>query len=140
MIICKRSATFLPILALLVLVPIASGTQEGDKKAVTNKRCPVMQNEVNEKVRTEHNGQYVYFCCEGCVTPFNEDPEKYVAKLSKEDQEAIKTNATCPMTNEPINKSLWLEYEGRKVYFCCEECVEKFKADHADHAKKPDGM
>lgn len=133
----KSGLVFFSILVLSGVASVALGGQEGDKKPVTNKKCPVMQNEVSEKARTEYNGQYVYFCCEGCLSTFNEDPAKYVATLSKEDQEAIKTNANCPMTNEPVNKSLSLEHEGRKLYFCCEECVEKFKTDHA---KKTDGI
>lgn len=33
-----------------------------------------------------HEGQKVYFCCEGCKETFNEDPKKYLAKI-----EAAKT-------------------------------------------------
>ena len=29
----------------------------------------------------EYQGKKVYFCCKGCETEFNKDPEKYVAKL-----------------------------------------------------------
>jgi YHS domain-containing protein len=107
-----------------------SAQQETEAKAVTNKKCPISNTEVSDKLRVEYKGQYVYLCCEGCVTEFNKDPEKYVAKLSKEDQEAIKPNTECPLTHEPVNKALSVEYQGRKVYFCCENCVEKFKKDH----------
>jgi len=34
---------------------------------------------------------------------------------------------TCPiMEGNPINKNLFVEYKGKKVYFCCAGCPEKF--------------
>jgi YHS domain-containing protein len=37
---------------------------------------------------------------------------------------------TCPvMDGNPINKDLFVEYKGKKVYFCCKGCEEKFLAD-----------
>ncbi|MCI0489721.1 MAG: YHS domain-containing protein [Blastocatellia bacterium] len=107
---------------------------DDDKKAVTNKKCPVMKNDVSEKQRVEYKGQYVYFCCQMCPATFEKDPEKYIATLSKEDQEAVKANEVCPMTKEPVDQSKSIEYEGRKVYFCCEGCAEAYKEKMA--AKK----
>ena len=35
----------------------------------------------------------------------------------------------CPvMEGNPIDPNLFVEYEGQKVYFCCEPCKEKFSA------------
>ena len=31
----------------------------------------------------DHNGTTVKFCCEPCLDKFNEDPDKYLAKLRK---------------------------------------------------------
>jgi len=30
---------------------------------------------------TEYKGKKVYFCCSGCKEKFEEEPEKYIAKL-----------------------------------------------------------
>lgn len=108
----------------------ANAMLASDKKAVTNKVCPINGGGVMEENRAEYKGQYVYFCCEGCVEMFNKNPEKFVAKLSKEDQEAIKANTTCPVSSEPVDQKVALENEGRKVYFCCQGCVEKYKKDN----------
>ena len=35
----------------------------------------------------------------------------------------------CPVMDAPINKNLYVEYEGKKVYFCCPGCKAKFEAD-----------
>ena len=42
--------------------------------------------------------------------------------------EAIE-QTTCPVMGGKINKDIYTEYNGKKVYFCCAGCVEKFKED-----------
>jgi len=38
--------------------------------------------------------------------------------------------ATCPvMDGNKINKDVFVEYKGVKVYFCCSSCKAKFEAD-----------
>lgn len=122
--------------AILLIVTLAgaaaayASADGAEKKNVTNKMCPVSGGPVSEKYRTEYKGQYVYMCCEGCLTEFNKNPEAFVAKMSKEERDAIAINETCPVSGEPIDKTKSLENEGRKVYFCCDHCVEKYKQDH----------
>lgn len=36
-------------------------------------------------------------------------------------------NTTCPIMGDPIDKNVFTTYEGKKVYFCCEDCIPKFK-------------
>ncbi|MHC4621768.1 MAG: YHS domain-containing protein [Planctomycetota bacterium] len=43
---------------------------------------------------------------------------------------------TCPVMGLPINKSIFTEYKGKKVYFCCAGCPEKFKADPEKYVAK----
>ena len=50
---------------------------------------------------------------------------------------AAMEQTTCPvMDGNPINKALFVEYEGKKVYFCCKGCEEKFLADPAQYVAK----
>ena len=35
----------------------------------------------------------------------------------------------CPVMGEPINQSIFVEHQGKKVYFCCDDCKAKFLAD-----------
>lgn len=125
--------TAFAILLIVILAGAVAARASGDgteKKNVTNKTCPVSGGPVSEKYRTEYKGQYVYVCCEGCLTEFNKTPDAFVAKMSKEERDAIATNETCPISSEPIDKTKSLESEGRKVYFCCDNCVSKYKKDH----------
>lgn len=35
-----------------------------------------------------------------------------------------------------IDKKIYTEYKGKKVYFCCKECLEKFKAEPEKYLSK----
>ena len=41
--------------------------------------CPVMNNEINEEYSVVHDGSQIYFCCEPCISTFEEDPDRYLA-------------------------------------------------------------
>jgi YHS domain-containing protein len=125
-----RKAVFAILLAVLVAGAVGARVSADEKKNVTNKMCPVSGGPVSEKYRAEYKGQFVYMCCEGCLNDFNKNPEAFVAKMSKEERDAIAINEKCPISGEPIDKTKSLEFEGRKVYFCCDHCVEQYKKDH----------
>lgn len=37
---------------------------------------------------------------------------------------------TCPvMKGQPISEEYYVDYKGRRFYFCCEHCVNEFKKD-----------
>jgi YHS domain-containing protein len=44
---------------------------------------------------------------------------------------AGKPQTTCPVTGKPIDPktSPHVDYQGQRVYFCCNDCPAKFKAD-----------
>ena len=45
---------------------------------------------------------------------------------------------TCPVMGGKINPKLFADHKGRRVYFCCKMCVEKFKKDPENYIKKVD--
>jgi len=42
---------------------------------------------------------------------------------------ALKPQATCPIMNSPIDKSLYADVNGHRVYVCCTGCIEQVKAN-----------
>jgi YHS domain-containing protein len=42
----------------------------------------------------------------------------------------------CPVMDNPINKEVFVEYRGKKVYFCCSGCDETFLADPEKYLPK----
>jgi YHS domain-containing protein len=43
---------------------------------------------------------------------------------------------TCPVMGGAINKDIFTEYKGKKVYFCCAPCADKFKANPQEYTAK----
>ncbi len=42
---------------------------------------------------------------------------------------ADKPQTMCPTRDKPIDKTKYVDYQGQRVYFCCDSCAAKFKAD-----------
>ena len=40
-----------------------------------------------------------------------------------------KAQTICPVLGDPIDKQFYADYKGYRIYFCCGDCVGKFKAD-----------
>lgn len=47
-----------------------------------------------------------------------------------------KPQTTCPVVGGKINKELYVDYKGQRVYFCCPDCVEPFKKDPEKYLQK----
>ena len=59
------------------------------------------------------------------------------AVAAKEQVAAAMEQTTCPvMDGNPIDKNVFVEYKGKKVYFCCKACVEQFQADPEKYVAK----
>ncbi len=41
----------------------------------------------------------------------------------------------CPVMGDPINPNIYVDYNGRRVYFCCTMCPPKFKAEPEKYLK-----
>ncbi|MFZ2146572.1 MAG: efflux RND transporter periplasmic adaptor subunit [Sedimentisphaerales bacterium] len=55
--------------------------QHQESKGEEQTVCPVMGGAINKDYYTIYRGKKVYFCCPGCKEKFEEEPEKYIAKL-----------------------------------------------------------
>ncbi len=44
---------------------------------------------------------------------------------------------TCPMMiGSKIDKNIYVDYKGKRIYFCCADCPKKFEANPEKHMKK----
>jgi len=48
---------------------------------------------------------------------------------TKEVASAAIEQTVCPIIGGAINKDIFTEYKGKKVYFCCAGCKEKFEKE-----------
>ncbi len=61
------------------------------------------------------------------------------AAMMDESAEAVASaieQTTCPVMGGAINKAIFTEYKGKKVYFCCSPCEEKFKEEPEKYIAK----
>jgi YHS domain-containing protein len=52
------------------------------------------------------------------------------------DDKAADTAGKCPVSNKPASKDHALDYDGGKVYFCCDNCPKAFQANPDKYAAK----
>ncbi|MHC4546051.1 MAG: YHS domain-containing protein [Planctomycetota bacterium] len=64
----------------------------------------------------------------GCKESEPEGPSETVPKIESVTPVAIE-QTTCPIMGMAIDKKVFVEYKGKKVYFCCPGCEDKFKAE-----------
>ena len=101
--------------------------------------CPVMGGEINKDIFADHNGMRIYFCCAGCDGEFKADPDKYLAKMKAEGIEPEKlpqTQTLCPVMGNPINKEVFADYNGQRIYFCCAGCDGTFLEEPEKYLQK----
>jgi YHS domain-containing protein len=48
----------------------------------------------------------------------------------------VKMQSVCPIMGNPINKEVFADHDGKRVYFCCAECIPKFNEDPAGFIAK----
>ena len=49
---------------------------------------------------------------------------------------AVKHQTICPVMGGEINKTVFTDYQGKRVYFCCKNCQADFKKNPAKYIKK----
>ncbi len=124
---------------LLLLAPAAGAQAASDAPAAQAEpkmqtHCPIMGGEIDKEVYTDFEGKRVYFCCPGCIPKFKEDPAGHIQRLEAEGFTFYATpqpQKMCPVMEEPIDKAIFLDYEGQRIYFCCEPCINQFNKNPA---------
>jgi YHS domain-containing protein len=53
---------------------------------------------------------------------------------------ARKTQVACPVQGGKINKDLYVDYQGERVYFCCPACIPIFNKDPENYLRKMRGQ
>jgi YHS domain-containing protein len=69
------------IIGSLIALTFCFSLAVGTVCAKPQETCPVMGGKINKSLYADHDGKRVYFCCSGCIAPFNKEPEKYIKQL-----------------------------------------------------------
>lgn len=42
----------------------------------------------------------------------------------------------CPVMGHPVNQDIYSDFQGQRIFFCCQGCVETFNKDPEKYVKK----
>lgn len=99
------------------------------EKSPAQTNCPIMGGKIDSEVFTDHEGKRIYFCCPPCIDKFKEDPERYIKEMEAGGialADAPSPQTLCPVMGGKIDKKVFVDYKGKRVYFCCPGCDEAF--------------
>lgn len=137
------------IIALTVVAALAAFGQEAKsdakkdavKELKNQTHCPVMGGKIDSTVYTDIQGQRVYHCCPMCIAKLKADPDKYFKKSAAEGILFENIQTACPVSGETLEgKTVFTDFEGRRVYFCCNKCKSMFTKNEQKYLKKLDEM
>lgn len=127
----KTNKLFTKVLVGLMMLSVsafASGEKTEAKKELKNQtNCPVMGGAIDSSVFADVQGQRVYFCCPKCISKFKADSDTYFKKAAEQGVLFENIQTTCPVSGEELeDKSVYADFEGRRIYFCCKKCRGTF--------------
>ena len=73
----------------------------------------------------------------GCRKESAQHPAEAGASAEGSAEEAI-AQKICPVMAEPIDPAVYTDYQGRRIYFCCQSCKATFEKDPAKYVAKVD--
>lgn len=139
----KRIMIWLTVLMMVfsvsaqVLAELSAGDQKGDAKDIKlQTTCPVMGGKIDKSAYVDYEGRRIYMCCKGCESALKKDPAKYIKKLKDDGVTVAKIQTKCPVMGGDINKKLYVDSDGKRIYMCCKGCEGALKKDPAKYIKK----
>jgi len=57
-------------------------------------------------------------------------------EAANQEQQVKKAQTECPIMGNKINKSLFVDIQGKRVYVCCGMCIGKVKTDPERYIKE----
>ncbi|WP_341991698.1 heavy metal translocating P-type ATPase [Azorhizobium sp. AG788] len=121
----------------------------------TDPVCGMQVDIATAKHHASHGGKTFYFCCNGCKTKFEADPEAQLAKAKAREEaktaqaahahhphdhaghghgpaSGLAKDPVCGMDVDPATAKHRTEHDGQPVFFCSAGCKVKFEA-HPEH-------
>jgi len=94
--------------------------------------CPLTGKPVNKDHMVEVGTTKVGFCCDKCEGKYKEASDEDKLKMlfaAKDFNQGFTRQTKCPVSGKPINPEHFVDYKGKKVYFCCPNCPAAFNKD-----------
>jgi YHS domain-containing protein len=91
---------------------------------------------INKDLYVDVEGKRIYVCCKGCIKSVKQDPAKYIKALEDQGVTVASLQTKCPVMGGAVNKKLYADVEGKRVYVCCRGCIGAIKSDPDKWLKK----
>lgn len=133
----------LGIMGVLSAVILGQHTGIAQKQAaqakVSQTLCPITSEKINNlNVYADHEGKRVYFCCKGCLDEFKKNPAQTIKGMESKGIILDAAQVNCPVMGEKIDRNVYVDHGGRRIYFCCQGCIDKFNQEPQKYSKKMD--
>ncbi len=90
--------------------------------------CPFSGEAVDAEKTLDVDGVTVAFCCDDCKAKAEKDTDA-LALIFADIEKGFTMQNLCPVSGKAIVADKVVEHEGKKVYFCCENCPKAFAKD-----------
>jgi YHS domain-containing protein len=67
--------------SILVSGALAAQVTYAGEKGKAQTLCPIMGGPIDKTAYVDYEGKRVYFCCPGCKSTFEKDPDKYIQQM-----------------------------------------------------------
>lgn len=57
-----------------------------------------------------------------------------------ENTKHLKPQTTCPVSGDKIDKNQYVDYQGKRIYVCCPDCLDQVRKDPEKYIKKLETM
>jgi YHS domain-containing protein len=71
------------------------------------------------------------------TTPVKSSPAEKAGTQTAKPKHVYQT--TCPIEGGKINKKFYVDFEGKRIYVCCEQCLGTIKADPKKYITELEG-
>ena len=136
----KKTMTKADVEKMIANCPMAKGLSAEEKKKMISS-CPLMkfvEKGGDTKTLTKEQMQKMMTSCPMAKNAKGKCSMTKVCSMKKSDAKAVGTPQTnCPvMKKNKINKNLYVDAEGKRIYVCCGACIAKVKADPKKYIKE----
>jgi YHS domain-containing protein len=94
--------------------------------------CPLTGKPTKEDTAVEIAGSKVAFCCHNCegkVKKADDEGKVKLAFAKASFDKGFTRQTKCPVSGKPIDPEHFVDFKGKKVYFCCPNCPAAFEKD-----------
>ena len=76
------------------------------------------------------------YAAESCCPGPKKNAAATNAVAKAEAKAEVKAQTTCPVMGGPVNKSIFVDAEGKRIYLCCKGCIAPVKKDPKKYIAK----